>query len=129
MTEKRSAFVIPYTSIDDIPREEYKNLHKAYWNFIAENGLFLKPDIMYANGKVVEEMEYSARCFACAYAYLHSKANMCSHCPITTWRNIYDPNSMIVPRCPCNKPYSLFHRWNYSINAEEKKNSLSKSPT
>lgn len=102
-------FKIPYEKIKDIPLDEYKNLHKAYWEFIAEhldecivgpNNRFVKPFIINKNG---ERLDISANCFACQYAERNTlddwdkSIKRCRFCPFVEYR---------VNRC--NSPWTLY---------------------
>lgn len=114
-------FVIPYTSIGEIPREEYKNLHKAYWKYIAESGTFLKPTIRFQDFR---EARISCDCFACQYAEMFSKSGMCDSCPITEWREQFLKKSFYSPihiQCPCTMMDSPFKKWDSECDPEKRK--------
>lgn len=76
-----NVFMIPYDTIKEIPLSEYKNLHKKYWTFIANNHLDYKPCIV---GKHKNRLFVKLTCFACQYARYGFKKHIC---PIKCFRN------------------------------------------
>lgn len=77
-------FYIPYASIDEIPLEEFKNLHKKYWRFIADWRLIFKPVIC---SSITKKRISASKCFACMYAQMLQNINnyedcACYYCPL-----------------------------------------------
>lgn len=112
-------FKLPYENAIEISEEEFKYLHKAYWNLIAENNLKLKPPI---SPVIVTQ------CFACEYANrqknkIHKNSeyhlNTCHFCPIKEWKsNRVAAYEISTPRymryentCECLSSSSLYSKW------------------
>lgn len=99
MSTERLVFKIPYERVEDIPLDEYKNLHKQYWMFIAENHLNYKPQIL--SEQIIEYLDICSSCFACEYLNM---CDSCKVCPIVYFRDISGA-------CYCYKNGSIYDQW------------------
>lgn len=85
-------FFIPYDCKENIPTEELKNLHKAYWTFIAESKIDRKP---YIYSSITNEIiPIPSLCFGCLYAIrkrsvesVYFFPSICKHCPFKQYRS------------------------------------------
>lgn len=77
---KELVFKIPYDSVDDIPLSEYKNLHKQYWEFVANRNSTELPEIISSDSG--NRVDIHFRCFACEYVF-RACGKLCYECPIS----------------------------------------------
>lgn len=113
-------FYIPYKSEEDIPLDEFKNLHKQYWTFIAHFGLDNKPRIFSSITK--SDFDFPtinwARCFACAYAIRINCDCKCVCCPIKKYRS--EKEGIDVTKCLNIPPFLLWSNFGNSVTENKK---------
>lgn len=103
-------FYIPYVSLDDIPKEKFKDLFKEYWYAIYELELEWKPFIYSSiTGKMIFVLN---DCFACEYARRMKDKCLCYKCPLVKYRK--EPFDSIY-----NMPYCTMDETFYSHYTDE----------
>lgn len=104
-------FEVPFNSIEEISDDQLVELHRKYWNYIANKQLNTKPTICGKDGKL---LHVSSSCFLCEFARRHTPPNRglkdCEYCPAKFYKVFAEGSGCLG---------NLYHRWSDAYDIED----------